>query len=370
MRIAFVIERFDPAGGGLEHATWQTAHALAEAGQSVTVLARKHMPSEAIEAVEIRAPRVWQPLRIKLFAKRAGAWLAAARREGRIDVSHAWSRVPGADIFHTGEGSHLHYMRATYGSLGSKLRYVSPRHAAQLQIERAIFTAPGLHVQHVSPRIGRQLADRFGLQDEVQHVIPYGVDTERFIPRDEAALRTELDPRGGDAAPRFLLAGSGWRRKGLDTAIAALAAAKHDEARLWVAGGDDARAWRGVAERHGVTERVVFLGSRPDLERVYAASDVLILPTRYDAFGLVCTEAAATGRPVIMSGAAGAADLLAEGSIVVDDPEDIAGFAQAMDALCDGDERERLGQAGLAIASNLSWRAQTEALLELYRRIR
>ena len=370
LRVALIIERFESGGGGLERAAWQTAHALARAGDEVTVVARRIEPGSAdstVSTVSLSVPEFWQPLRITRFASAAGRWLRQARREGRIDLAHAWSRVPDADVFHGGEGSHLHYMRRTYGRLGSALRLGSPRHIAQLALERRIFAAPGLHVQCVSSMVERELVERFHLPAARTHVIPYGVDLARFAPGEagqRAALRAEL---GAGDATLLLLAGSGWRRKGLDTALHALAAMRDAKAQLWVAGRDDARPWRRLAARTGVEQRVRFLGARDDIERVYSACDVLLLPTRYDAFGMVCLEAAAAGLPVVTSAAAGAAELFADAGRVIDDPEDAAGFAAALDMLCDPAARKPLGERAAAIAAAHSWDEQTRQLRVLYR---
>lgn len=372
MRIALIVERFESDGGGLEHAAWLTAHALAEAGDSVTVVARRAERSHQVAVVELPVSTLWQPARVLRFAGRAAAWIADARRGGRIDLAHAWSRVPGADVFHTGEGSHWHYMRRSYGERGERWRRASPRHAAQLRLERRIFAEPGLHVQCVSALVERELAERFRLPRERLHRVPYGVDLARFAPGDGSERRTlgsELDPACPSDAPRFLLAGSGWRRKGLDTALRALAGMTTSRARLWVAGRDDRRPWQRLAARLGVATRVRFLGPRRDLDRVYRAVDALLLPTRYDAFGMVCLEAAASGLPSALSATAGAAELLSGAAVVIDDPEDAAGFSRALDRLCDPAARKPLGERGRVIASENDWRQQTERLRALYARV-
>lgn len=112
-----------------------------------------------------------------------------------------------------------------------------------------------------------------------------------------------------------------------------------------------------------------FLGERHDLEAVYAAADALILPTRYDAFANVCLEAAAAGIPVVTSGANGAAAPLAAAARVVDDPEDVEGFARALDALADPERRAALGAAARKVAESMGWDAHVRALRALYARV-
>ena len=139
---------------------------------------------------------------------------------------------------------------------------------------------------------------------------------------------------------------------------------------LWVAGSDAIAPWQRLAARLGVAERVRFVGARNDLERFYAAADGLLLPTRYDAFGLVCLEAAAAGIPIVTSRAAGAAELLAEAGAIVEDPEDAAGFAAQLDRLSDPSLRARLGASGRSLAAEHGWDLHVERLRALYRRVR
>jgi UDP-glucose:(heptosyl)LPS alpha-1,3-glucosyltransferase len=215
------------------------------------------------------------------------------------------------------------------------------------------------------------LRARYDVPDARLVVIENGVDLERFQPALRTSARARLRAELGAPAevPVWLLVGSELRRKGCDTALRAVAAGGPRDAELWVCGRDEPGPWRALAERLGVARRVRFLGPRGDLERVYAAADALLLPTRYDAFANVCLEAAASGLPVATSGANGAARWLGDAGLVVDDPEDAAGFAKALDALGEPALRARLGAAARARAETRSWARHVEELRRLYARL-
>ena len=154
-----------------------------------------------------------------------------------------------------------------------------------------------------------------------------GVDLERFHPSrratEGAALRAEL---GAGDAPVWLFVGSGFRRKGLDTALRALAGAARRRRAL----GRGQRRPEAVARAspmRSASARACAGSARDrDVAALYAAADALILPTRYDAFANVCLEAAAAGIPVVTSASNGAAEILGDGGIVVRDAEDDAGL--------------------------------------------
>jgi UDP-glucose:(heptosyl)LPS alpha-1,3-glucosyltransferase len=377
VRIALVVERLRPAGGGVETVAWSAAHGLAAAGDEVVVLAREVDPATAVPAERLRVSRSWQPLRVLAFSHAA----AKAVRRLRPDVVHSFSRTLHQDVYRAGGGSHAAYLERRHGSAGSLVRRLSPRHATLLWIESCIFTDSSQLVQCNSEMVRHEIRTRYGVATERLRVIPNPVDLERFHP----GRRMPLDAPG----PVWLFVGAGFPRKGLDTAIRALAAAGSSQAQLWVAGRDEPAPWRALAERLGLADRVRFLGVRADLETLYASASALVLPTRYDAFSNACLEAAASGIPLVTSGANGAAELIrpapgveqtaqrgaevvgpARAGFVIEDPEDVAGFAKALDALASPELQARLGRAARAVAERHSLSAHVAALRELYAQVR
>ena len=361
VRVALVIERFEPRGGGVESVAWNVAGALARRGVAVHVLARRgDDPPGPVTLHRLPVPSFWQPLRVVAFSR---AVARCAARE-RFDVVHSFSRTRHQDVFRAGGGSHADYLDRSHGPLARALRRVSPRHTVLLGIERRVFADAAQILQCNSPMVREQLIARYGIAPERIVVIPNGVDLERFRPTGREArdaVRAEL---GGDG-PVWLFAGSGFPRKGLETALSAVALAG-PAGTLWVAGKDDPSPWRRRAEALGIAGRVRFLGARDDLERLYAAADALVLPTRYDAFANVCLEALASGLPVVTSRANGAAPWVREAGLVVDDPDDAAGFAKALSRLSDPATRSALAERARPVAEPLGWDAHAAALCELY----
>lgn len=376
MRVALVVEGFRPAGG-VEQVVWQVARGLRDAGDEVHVVAREGTPMPGVVLHRVAAPAVWQPLRVASFALGAARAVgprggpAPAARGRRFDVVHAFCRAWRQDVFHAGGGSHADYMLHTYGARRAAWRRAAPRHALQLALERRLFADPRVTVQCVSHMVAGEIAGRHGVSPGRLPVVYNGVDVGRFAPErltaSRARLRRELGAPAGDASV-WLLAGSGWRRKGLDVALRALALCDDRGAQLWVAGADAPAPWVRLAERLGVGGRVRFLGPRDDLEAVLAAADGLLHPSRYDAFGLVCLEAAAAQRPVVLSARTGAAELLAGAGRVVEDPEDARAFARSLDALSDRALREALGERARRVAAEHDWRRHVEELRALYAR--
>ncbi|MEC8422672.1 MAG: glycosyltransferase family 4 protein, partial [Myxococcota bacterium] len=119
-------------------------------------------------------------------------------------------------------------------------------------------------------------------------------------------------------------------RKGLETALALLPRLRG--VRLGVVGSDPNEArFRRRAAALGVAERVDWLGADDAIEHILPGALALVLPTRYDPSANVCLEAMACGVPVVTSGRDGAGEILPEAWQVVSRPDDVEGFAEALD---------------------------------------
>lgn len=159
-------------------------------------------------------------------------------------------------------------------------------------------------------------------------VVPNGVDLDEVTPappdrRAEARRQLGLD----ESATVVAFVGE-YRtsRKGLEPLIAAVAAGTEV---LAVAGdGDQARA-RTQATSTGLGDRLHLLGVTPSAT-VFAAADVVAVPSRYEPFSLVAVEGAAAGLPVVLSAVAGAAAHLPTAAVVVERPDDVAELRAAI----------------------------------------
>ncbi|HEY8154856.1 MAG TPA: glycosyltransferase family 4 protein, partial [Myxococcota bacterium] len=286
MRVALVIERFEPGIGGVENVAWRLAEGLAQAGDEVHVVARRAQSRPEVALHLVNVPAFWQPLRVAAFSRAA----ARAAPRGDYDVVYSLSRTLHQDLYRAGAGSHLDYLRHRYATPARQLRRLSPRHALLAGFDRRVFEDASQRVVCNSELVRNEIAQRYRVEPARLVLIRNGVAFERFAGggRERARVRSEL---AGGSDSVFVLAGSGFARKGLDTALRALARARVP-AQLWVAGADDTTPWQRRARALGVAERVRFVGYRRDLPAVFAAADALLLPTRYDAFANVCLEAA------------------------------------------------------------------------------
>ncbi len=216
-----------------------------------------------------------------------------------------------------------------------------------------------------SERVRDELHRYYRLTDRVR-VVRHGTDTEAFHPRNRArwrgAVRAELGLHESD----FLALYVGDLQKAIPAAMRAVARAA--DVQLVAVTRSGPGPYARLAEAEGIVDRTRFVPATANIEPYYAAADVFLFPTFYDAFGLVVAEAMASGLPVITSRAAGAAELIEHGETgwLTADPWDPDQIAEGLRALADDPGlQQRMGAAARSKIEAYTWdraAAQTMAI--------
>lgn len=132
-----------------------------------------------------------------------------------------------------------------------------------------------------------------------------------FLSRDESEASERRDP---SAVFRFMYVGQLIRLKRVDLLLNALSrVSKRDFELLVVGSGPEEVSLRELAQRlPRLAGRVQWLGTLPMTEarRLMANADCLVLPSRYDGWGAVVSEALIAGTPVICSDGCGSAGVV------------------------------------------------------------
>ncbi len=224
----------------------------------------------------------------------------------------------------------------------------------------------------ISQNVKEDLTREFGIPDERIVVIPNGVDTERFHPRNRVVyrhrVRRDLGFEDGDLVALFV--GNSWQRKGLKLAIDAIRSIPNPKLKLLVVGAGDPLLYCSPKELSDPDRRVVFLSHmEPQIERYYAATDLLLFPTLYEPFGLVVLEALASGLPVVVSATAGVAEHITDGEtgLLLSNPGDASEIRAKLELLLeDSALRERIALQGRLVAEKLTWHRIASLTLEAY----
>ncbi len=210
-----------------------------------------------------------------------------------------------------------------------------------------------------------QEVQSLGVPAERIVTIPNGVDTEQFQPGAKERQSFGLPPEC------FLALFAGdikVPRKNLETVLKAM---QHvPELHLAVAGATEGSPSPDVARELGVADRVHFLGKVTEMAALMRSADLFVFPSRYEPFGLVVTEAMASGVPVIVSRCSGAADFVGDGGILLNDPNDFMRLAEVMNQLrVDADTRAKMSRAGRMRALQMQWSTMADAYLQVFEEV-
>ncbi|MGE5669318.1 MAG: glycosyltransferase family 4 protein, partial [Betaproteobacteria bacterium] len=296
-----------------------------------------------------------------------------ALERDRAELVQSHERLACCDIFRAGDGVHAVWLdeRLRDAPLVKRIAVrLNPHHRYRLWIERRMYASERLKaVICNSAMVKEEIRARFGVPDERLHVVYNAVDTGAYSP-ELRAHRSRTRERLGipESATVFLLVGSGFERKGVATAIDALARLD-PQAQLIVVGRDKhLRRYADRARTLGIAARVTLTGPQQDPRPYYGAADAFVLPTRYDPCPNAALEAMACALPIVTSTKSGAAELArAHDAGLVCPAGDAAGLAAQMRSLLDPTLRARLGGNARAAVLPLTSAAMTGKLLTLYR---
>ena len=361
MKLALICRplRFD---GGVETATAGLMGELGRRGHAIDLLTtsdQQEWPGVTVRRLPVvRQPSVARLLSFALAARRAVL-------DAGYDIVQSHELGLHQDIYRAGEGVHRAYLAA----MGQRWATWNPHHRLVCALETRIFRLRSArHVVAIS-RMGKAEIERlYATPPERVSLVYNGVDLGRFHPQHRAgvgrAARDALGLAGG--AWIILFVGSGFARKGLRPLIQAVAQVGESSWRLVVAGRGDTQPYRELAGRLGLRDQVTWAGPCPDVERLYAAADVVALPALYEPFGNVHLEALAAGGPVLTSARAGGSELIIPGQNgwVVPVPSSEA-IAEGLRALRESDAG-LMAEAARASAEPYTYAAQADRFEALY----
>jgi glycosyltransferase involved in cell wall biosynthesis len=292
-------------------------------------------------------------------------------RSNRYDVVHTHTSVAGAmgrvAAWSARTPVRVHMLHAYAGHAGVP----QPKRSAYRMVERVL----GLCTTHyvAGSRFIRDVGVRSRLfRPRKVTVIPY---SSRMVVGDatdaeRAALRAELGLPGD--AQLIALVGRIEDQKGVDLLVRAVptVVAGAPRTHVLVVGDGTRRAEaEALADELGVAGRVHFTGWRHDLAEVMRAVDVLALPSRWEAFGIVNLEAMAAAKPVVGFAVEGIPEVVVHGETGLLSPagavDDLA--RDLVRVLTDPELAARLGAAGRRrFVEHFTPERMVQAHVELY----
>ncbi|RIK30943.1 MAG: glycosyltransferase family 1 protein, partial [Chloroflexi bacterium] len=310
----------------------------------------------------------------------------AARENLTYDVWHAHYWLSGATaqcLQAKGLRAPIAQMFHTLGAMKNRVA----RTATEAETDARIATERGLmqsvaRVIASTPRDMEQMIQLYDAPRAKIVIIPPGVDTDLFHPIPSQRAR---DLIGKYDEKTVLFVGRIDPVKGLDTWFRAMKLVVDDDPALrqhmcvCLIGGDldddidpDSELARLVElkEELGIGDIVTFLGSRAQaaLPFYYSAAAAVVMPSRYESFGLAALEAMACGAPVVASDVGGLSFLVRDGVTGFLAPEGNAEkFAEKISLLLHNPKlRAEMGRRGVQEAQEYAWPNIADRMVELY----
>jgi len=297
-------------------------------------------------------------------------WLSGwAARE----LQHEW-RTPVVHMFHT------------LGRMKDLVAQNNDQHEAdnRAQVEQEIMAFAD-RIVAATPLDRQQMLDLYQLDEAKVCVIPCGVNLDLFQPMDRQLAREKAGVP--DQRRLVLFVGRLDPVKGLNVLLEAmceltrrLKPCRAQDLSLAVIGGDreshleammtDSKCLQEIREELGLADLIVFVGSRSQevLPYYYSASEVCVMPSLDESFGMVALEAMACGTPVIASRVGGLTFTVRDGETGYLVPEkDPKALADKLELLLTNDcLRRRLGHRATEVAAGFSWSVVADDIEALY----
>ncbi|MDR1064227.1 MAG: lipopolysaccharide core heptose(I) kinase RfaP [Azoarcus sp.] len=352
MQLAFCLYKYFPFGG-LQRDFLRIALACQSRGHDIRVYTlewRGELPA-GFDLVRVPVRAWWNHCRYRKFS----AWVAADLARRPADRIIGFNKMPGLDIYYAADPCYeemARSLRNPFYRLGGRYRHFAAW-------ERAVFAPESrTGILMISGMQQPFFMRHYGTQAEHFHPLPPGVSPDRRAPPDAPAIRAAFRTEFGLGGDDLLLVqiGSGFKTKGLDRSIAALAAlpeALRARARLIALGDDDPRPFLRQAKTLGLSERVAILRGRNDVPRFLLGADLLVHPAYSENTGTVLLEALVAGLPVLATDVCGYAHYIAEagaGRLVATPFVQKAFDAALAGLLADPDARARCSRQALVFA--------------------
>ncbi|MFA9477154.1 glycosyltransferase family 4 protein [Phycisphaerales bacterium AB-hyl4] len=379
MRIALVIETFNPTSGGAERSTATIANHLIQRGHEVTVLTGycpEDLPTQP--GLTVKTAMLGRPrgvLRLATFVR----W--ASRQLTEYDVSLSVTTSVPASVVQPRAGLVMQAQARSVARRDTSLARAAKRFAiacstrqiALRLAERRTMRDP--FVQQfvaISQYVARDMLRYYAIGDDRITIIPNASEMPSVDAAQRAAWRREIRQSFNipDDTVMYLFPAIDPWRKGILPLMRAAAQLKQRGVPFVIAlAGSVSHTQQRLAEQMQLREQVRMVGRTEQMAALFCAADVTVLPTFHDPSSKVIIESLMMGTPAISSGYNGASDFIephdtagSRRGRVVHEPDDVAGLCQAMTELADAAERERCAKATAGLAESLTMSRHVERL--------
>ena len=304
MRLFFLIYHYFPFGGQ-QRDFFRIAEACLSRGHEIEVYALKWEGPKP-DAFNVNLVPVKALSRLSIY-RRYTDWMSKKIDDSSPDFVIGFNKMPRLDVYFAADDCFLHKAATQRGPL---YRY-TPRYSHFRRYEAAVFGRESLTKALIlSPLQRKNYLQHYPDCAQRLQDLPPGIGQDRGIeyrdPRSRSALREELGVTDGQRL--ILQVGSGFKIKGVDRAMRAIAALPEkmrESVRYVLVGQDRAGPYHQLAKKLGLADQIKILPGRDDIPRFLGGADLLLHPAYMESAGYVLLEATVCGLPVLTTASCG-----------------------------------------------------------------
>ena len=354
MQLAFILYKYFPFGG-LQRDFMRIALECQRRGHSIRVYAmiwEGEVP-DGFEVLIAPVKALFNHTRNERFT----AWVEADLAKRPVDRVIGFNKMPGLDVYYAADPCFEDKAQTLRNPIYR--RWGRYKHFAEY--ERAVFAPEAkTEILMISEVQQPLFVKHYKTPLQRFHLLPPGIAFDRRAPANAADIRAEFRREFKLSDDDLLLVqiGSGFKTKGLDRSLKALAALPRElkqRTRLIAIGQDDPRSFQLQAKALGVSDQVQILKGRSDIPRFLLGADLLIHPAYNENTGTVLLEALVSGLPVLVTDVCGYAHYIAEadaGRVLASPFEQERLNHLLADMLADDQRRAFWSRNGLAYADS------------------
>ena len=304
MKLAFVLFKYFPYGG-LERDFLRIAKECQSRGHEIFVYSfiwEGEVP-EGFDLTMIPVSGFTNHQRISDFSEK----LSQRLLEKKFDLVVGFNKMKDLDLYYAADPCYEAKVREQHG----KLYRLGNRYKVFQSMEESVFAVDkNVELLFISDIQMENFKKIYHTPPERFHSLPPGVDRSRIRPDNADEIRNRVRQRLSlmDDDKLLLMIGTGYKRKGVDRAMEALASLPEplkSKTFLLVAGEDNLKKYNKLAKKLGIENQVHLPGARDDVPELLLASDLFMHPARHENTGTVLLEAIAAGIPQLISGVCG-----------------------------------------------------------------
>lgn len=327
MKLAFCLYKYFPFGG-LQRDFVRIATQCVERGHQIRVYTLSWQ-GERPSFMDIRIVPV-SAIQNHVLYERFSQWVENDLKNNPVDGVIGFNKMPKLDVYYAADpcyAAKAEHLRGWWYTLSRRYKHF-------FAYEKSVFDKKSqTHILMISNVQKPLFVHYYQTPESRLHLLPPGIARDRVAPNNAATIRNAFRNEWSIEDDHCLLLsiGSGFKTKGVDRSLAAIAALPpsiRNKIRFIIIGQDNPAPFLRMIKQLGLTNIATILSGRDDIPRFLLGADVLLHPAYNENTGTVLLEALAAGLPVMATDICGYAHYVeqAQAGEVLPSPFDQAYF--------------------------------------------